>query len=236
MNKWKLLLAGGVLCVTGQFAFAGGPEVPPPGHHTVFVGLGGGYNHIRAQSTSAIYIPFTTDNDQFTDSHSIFGLAPVGQLGYEYFTGTGGFYGLKGIYYFANKNASYIAPFDMQTTFEALSVIDALFEAGFCFHRNAVYLELGYAALFTNTILRAPSDGGFVLGNRHQTLNGGVMGIGFRHYFGNISVDAAYSYTIFSDPTPFSTPIAGTTEFVSNQLNRVTAQDILFTVNYNFNF
>lgn len=252
MNKWKTLLACGALCATSQFAFAGGPEMPPPGHSTIFIGLGGAYDYAQYVNTIGTIetidgvVVFDSGN-QWQDNRGIFGLAPIGQLGYEYFFGTGGFIGIKGLFNFVDKNTSY--SFDDETyqaVYEVNSMVQAMLEGGFCFNNNAVYLEGGYAALFTKLAVRNIDSipfGGLVLGSVNQTLNGGVVGIGYRHYFWDVlSLDLAYSYSLYADPSSFTPSQLGIGDFADYtftegaQSKRVRVQDIVLTVNYNFDF
>lgn len=256
MNKWKMLLACGALCATSQFALAGGPEMPPPGHMALYIGVGGAYDYAQYKNALATYILPTfniIDVMAYEDNNSIFGLSPVGQLGFEYFFGSGGFIGVKGLFNFVDKNSQYLAPGDQlslsstsnQGIVEFQSMVQAMLEGGICINSNAFYLEAGYSALFTKSILRNVLTGGLVIGSQNQTLNGGVVGVGYRHYFWDVlSLDVAYSYSIYADASPFNVidpaidierqnvQVFGD----SAQLNRVRVQDILFTVNYNFNF
>lgn len=240
MNKWKTLLACGALCVASS-AFAGGPEMPPPGHSAVFIGIGGAFDYAQGQVVAggnAFADPLI--NAQFEFSNSNFGLAPAGQLGYEYFFGSGGFFGIKGVYYYTNKNfANHQTIDDIQGLLEFQSMVQAMLEGGICVNNNAIYLEAGYAALFTHGVVRDifPAAG-VVVGSHYDTLNGGVAGIGFRHYFWDvISIDAVYSYALFADgDTVSGALVSDPTIRGYAQLKRVSVQDILFTVNYNFNF
>ncbi len=245
MNKWKLLLACGALCATSQLALAGGPEMPPPGHSTIFIGIGGAYDYIQSQGTAGVLITGTATNFQFEGVNSLFGLSPAGQLGYEYFFGSGGFFGIKGVYNYTNKDSQRDFAvlvgdtlFSDQAIFEAQSMVQAMLEGGICINNNAFYLEGGYAALFGTALVRDTVAGGNVLAKTNQTFNGGVAGIGYRHYFWDVlSIDAVYSYALFAQGNLVSTPSVTDSTIVGyGQANRLSVQDVLFTVNYNFNF
>lgn len=240
MNKWKLLLACGALCAASQFALAGGPDMPPPGHSSIFFGLGGAFDYAQYKNTIGAPATPTTTFDFFEDNNSIFGLSPVGQLGYEYFFGTGGFIGIKGLFNFIDKNRAFVASTNTstQTIAEFQSMVQAMLEGGICINNNAFYLEGGYSALFTDNITRNFNNGGFVQGTQSQTLNGGVAGIGFRHYFwDSLFIDAVYSYSLYADGTNLvTTDSLVAADQDSAQLKQVRVQDIVLTVNYAFNF
>lgn len=254
MNKWKLLLTCGALAAS-QVAFAGGPDMPPPSHSAIFIGIGGAYDYVQYKNTifSPVLDPTIPAGSGpgygYEDSNSVFGLAPVGQLGYDYFFGTGGFIGVKGLFNFVDKNTTFQGigfSNNTQFTTEFNSMAAGMLEGGVRVNDNAFYLEAGYSALFTKTVLRDVTSGGQVIGSQNQTLSGGIAGIGFRHYFWDVLfIDAVYSYALYQDGTSFSaqsittvtpdevTPVTLTS---SSQLKQVRLQDILFTVNYSFNF
>jgi outer membrane immunogenic protein len=240
VNKLKLLLACGALCATSQFALAGGPDMPPPGHSSIFLGIGGAYDYVQYKDTIGAPATPVASFEFYEDNNSVFGLSPVGQLGYEYFFGTGGFIGIKGLFNFVDKNTQFITGTvsSLQTVAEFQSMVQAMLEGGICINNNAFYLEGGYSALFSKLIARNFANGGAVQGTASQTLNGGVAGIGYRHYFwDSLFLDAVYSYSIYADgsslvTTNSVTPANGDTA----QLKRVRVQDIVLTVNYAFNF
>lgn len=255
MSKWKMLVACGALCAASQFAFAGGPEMPPPAHSAIFFGIGGAYDFVSYKDT--VFAPtgfspagvLVTSGVGFEDNNSVFGLSPVGQLGYDYFFGTGGFIGIKGLFNFVDKNTTFTATGtgvatanNTQAIAEFQSMVQAMLEGGVCINNNAFYLEGGYAALFTKLALRDIAAGGQVTGSQHETFNGGVAGIGYRHYFwDSLFLDAVYSYALFTDGntlTANNITAAGTVTPTTDsaQLKRVRVQDIVLTVNYAFNF
>lgn len=256
MRKWKLLMATAALGAASQFAYAGGPEMPM-GHSAIFIGVGGAYNAVQYKNT--IFVPTLLDagdlgfTNGFEDNRTVFGESAVGQLGYDYFFGTGGFFGIKGLFNYLNTNTQFTTGNDFSTSVsstvvaEFQSMVQAMLEGGVMVGKNAFYLEAGYAALFTKLDMRDNVAGGQVEASQHQTFNGGVAGIGYRRYFWDcFYVDAAYSYALFSDGNTLAgnsiapglidleDPAPGVP--VSSQLSRMRVQNIVLTANYAFNF
>lgn len=261
MTHWKLLTTAAVLTAS-SLAFAGGPEMPPPSHSAIFIGLGGAYN--ATQYENAIFSPFSTGTPAvitgFTngleDNRVVFGESAVGQLGYDYFSGTGGFLGIKGLFNYLNKNTQFTTPdfaggvggtgTSSNVVLELQSMVQAMLEGGVLIGKNAFYLEAGYAALFTKVDMRATEAAGIVSASQYNTLNGGVAGVGYRRYFwDSLYIDAVYSYALFADASTLN----GTTAVpiildddslgfgtISSHVQSVRVQDIVLTVNYAFNF
>lgn len=275
MNKFNFFVSCGVLCAIGQLALAGGVEVPPAGHSSLFIGVGGAYDVVQYKDTATESLnlfgrPVVVQASE--DNGSVFGLSPVGQLGYEYVWASGGFLGIKGLLFnFVDKNTSYniptiplfigflSAPADStsptaQAIVQFQSMLQTMVEGGIRINNNAFYLEAGYSALFAKSIIRNVLDGGLVLNSENQTLNGGVIGLGYRHYFWDVLfIDAAYTYSLYADasqlmateglplfilPATKKLGAPGSTLSTSEsmQLKQVGIQDIILSINYAFNF
>lgn len=261
---WKSLpICITALCAPIHFAMAGGPEMAPPGHSAIFIGVGGAYDYVQYKNAIAAPIngfPSAVGVsgffNGFESNGSIFGLAPIGQVGYDYFFNSDantGFIGIKGLFNFIDKNAAFTTfvvnnnNITTQIISSFQSMVQAMLEGGIRVNNNAFYLEGGYSALFTKLTLRDVLAGGAVEGLQHQTLSGGVAGIGYRRYFLDcLYIDAAYSYSLYQDgsvlgASTVTNPVILTEVSVpqvgeSAQLKTVRVQDIVLSVNYAFNF
>ncbi|MFK3618034.1 hypothetical protein WJ883_11350, partial [Coxiella burnetii] len=107
---------------------------------------------------------------------------------------------------------------------------------------NAVYLEAGYSTVWGKTTLFDPGPVAVSMKNR---LNGGIAGIGWRHYFmNNVFLDLSYDYALYrskSNSVTLSSATASAEEAAIGVLGtvqnpkRVAINGITATVNYLFN-
>lgn len=233
MNKLLLLLSSVLLFALSQLAYAGGPEMPSS-YGAFYVGLGGTVNFVQLEQQTLN--PFETitaapPTGLVTDT-AIFGLSPVGQIGYDWYFASGAFLGLKGLYNYIDKNSN---GFIGISQFTYRSMVAGMLAAGFRHGNNAIYAEAGYAALFSKQeILNA--RGLFIEGSVTNTLSGGIAGLGYRRYFWqHLFVDVVYSYALFADGERLVVnDTANPGQNILQTAKRPRVQDITFTLNYMF--
>src|SRR3990172_10872665 len=179
----KLAVVLSTLCCF-NIAFAGGPEVPMLDMNGFHMGVGGAYKGYRFSNTN-IDTFFPT---RWETNYSINQFGPVGELGYT-FAGDQWIFGIKG--QFEYDNAAISQPTNSVTfnsaNFELNSHVTAMLLGGIKANdTNVVYLEGGYTAMMGKSVIYNVFQPGAGTGNAvsaEYTLNGGIVGAGWRHYF-----------------------------------------------------
>ncbi|AAO89868.2 hypothetical protein AYM02_10535 [Coxiella burnetii] len=246
----KLAIGVSALCCLASAAFAGGPDIPMIDMNGFHIGLGFGYKSYTYDQVGTVTV--TTNGGTVLSvlhpvSASITQFGPVGELGYT-FASDWWIAGVKAQYQYDNVRSVHImdAPlvgsnYSYRTRLG--SHLTAMLLAGIKVNEaNAVYLEAGYSTVWGKTTLFGPGPVAVSMKNR---LNGGIAGIGWRHYFmNNVFLDLSYDYALYrskSNSVTLSSATAsaeGTAIGVSGTVQnpkRVAINGITATVNYLFN-
>ncbi|ABS78468.1 hypothetical protein CbuD7D7780_09140 [Coxiella burnetii] len=233
----KLAIGVSALCCLASAAFAGGPDIPMIDMNGFHIGLGFGYKSYTYDQVGTVTV--TTGGGTVLGvlhpvSASITQFGPVGELGYT-FASDWWIAGVKAQYQYDNVRSVHI----MDAHSRLGSHLTAMLLAGIKVNEaNAVYLEAGYSTVWGKTTLFGPGPVAVSMKNR---LNGGIAGIGWRHYFmNNVFLDLSYDYALYRSksnsvtlPSAEETAI-GVSGTVQNP-KRVAINGITATVNYLFN-
>ncbi|WP_264770573.1 outer membrane protein [Coxiella burnetii] len=239
----KLAIGVSALCCLASAAFAGGPDIPMIDMNGFHIGLGFGYKSYTYDQVGTVTVT-TNGGTVLSVLHpaSITQFGPVGELGYT-FASDWWIAGVKAQYQYDNVRSVHTiddAPLDRTRLGSHLT---AMLLAGIKVNEaNAVYLEAGYSTVWGKTTLFGP---GLVAVSMKNRLNGGIAGIGWRHYFmNNVFLDLSYDYALYrskSNSVTLSSATAsaeGTATGVSGTVQnpkRVAINGITATVNYLFN-
>ncbi|POZ78540.1 hypothetical protein CbuRSA425_01580 [Coxiella burnetii] len=242
----KLAIGVSALCCLASAAFAGGPDIPMIDMNGFHIGLGFGYKSYTYDQVGTVTV--TTNGGTVLSvlhpvSASITQFGPVGELGYT-FASDWWIAGVKAQYQYDNVRSVHImdAPlvgsnYSYRTRLG--SHLTAMLLAGIKVNEaNAVYLEAGYSTVWGKTTLFGPGPVAVSMKNR---LNGGIAGIGWRHYFmNNVFLDLSYDYALYRSKSNSVTlsSAEGTAIGVSGTVQnpkRVAINGITATVNYLFN-
>lgn len=247
----KLAIGVSALCCLATAAFAGGPEVPMIDMNGINVGLGFGYKSYTwdQAAASADIVDGTPRVLFFPVSDSLNQFGPLGELGYTY-AGYSWVFGVKGQFEYDNvrvthpvHNITANSTFTYRTRFG--SHVTAMLLAGLkVTDADVVYLEGGYTALWGKTTVfsgdsAAVAPAGTAVSTKY-TLNGGIAGVGYRHYFmNNVFLDVSYDYALYKSKNGavgFSGVGAANTGVVAvANPKRVAINGITATANYLFN-
>lgn len=244
----KLAIGVSALCCLASAAFAGGPDIPMIDMNGFHIGLGFGYKSYTYDQVGTVTV--TTDGGTILSvlhpvSASITQFGPVGELGYT-FASDWWIAGVKAQYQYDNVRSVHTMDASLvgstyRTRFG--SHLTAMLLAGIKVNEaNAVYLEAGYSTVWGKTALFGPGPVAVSMKNR---LNGGIAGIGWRHYFmNNVFLDLSYDYALYrskSNSVTLSSATDSTEEALIGVLGtlqnpkRVAINGITATVNYLFN-
>ncbi|WP_264769727.1 outer membrane protein [Coxiella burnetii] len=245
----KLAIGVSALCCLASAAFAGGPDIPMIDMNGFHIGLGFGYKSYTYDQLGTVTV-VTTDGGTILSalhpvSASITQFGPVGELGYT-FASDWWIAGVKAQYQYDNVRSVHIMDASLVgSTYRTRlgSHLTAMLLAGIKVNEaNAVYLEAGYSTVWGKTTLFDPGPVAVSMKNR---LNGGIAGIGWRHYFmNNVFLDLSYDYALYrskSNSVTLSSAIASAEEAAIGVLGtvrnpkRVAINGITATVNYLFN-
>ncbi|AIT62806.1 outer membrane protein [Coxiella burnetii] len=242
----KLAIGVSALCCLASAAFAGGPDIPMIDMNGFHIGLGFGYKSYTYDQVGTVTV--TTYRGTILSvlhpvSASITQFGPVGELGYT-FASDWWIAGVKAQYQYDNVRSVHIMDASLVgSTYRTRlgSHLTAMLLAGIKVNEaNAVYLEAGYSTVWGKTTLFGPGPVAVSMKNR---LNGGIAGIGWRHYFmNNVFLDLSYDYALYrskSNSVSSATASAegaaiGVLVTVQNP-KRVAINGITATVNYLFN-
>ncbi len=239
----KLAISVSALCCLATAAFAGGPEAPMIDMNGIHIGLGFGYKSYKYDLDHYDYTGANLLDRNGAGTVTKFG--PLGELGYTY-AGDDWIVGLKGQFEFDDvRNATGLSGVLVSTSEVKLrSHLTAMLLAGLKVNEaNAVYLEAGYTAMFVQQVLSlnaGPGAGGQPVSTSY-TLNGGVVGIGWRHYFeNNVFVDLSYDFALYADKNiNLNIPASGVTVVTNYQevggVRQLRVNGITATANYLFN-
>ncbi|MBW5803042.1 hypothetical protein FIV31_07180 [Coxiella endosymbiont of Ornithodoros amblus] len=222
----KLAIGVSALCSLAGAAFGGGPNIPMINMNGFHIGLGFGYK-------SYTYIWDDVIRTLHPVSASITQFSPIGELGYT-FASDWWIAGVKAQYQYDNvRSVPVDAPLSVYFHRSRLgSHLTAMLLAGIRINEaNALYLEAGYSTVWGKTTFFGRGPVSVSVKNR---LNGGIAGVGWRHYFmKNVFVDLSYDYALYrskSGETAIN-PVSGVLE----NPGRVAISGINATVNYLFN-
>ncbi|ACJ18971.1 outer membrane porin P1 [Coxiella burnetii CbuG_Q212] len=214
------------------------------------IGLGFGYKSYTYDQVGTVTV--TIDGGTVLSvlhpvSASITQFGPVGELGYT-FASDWWIAGVKAQYQYDNVRSVHMMDVPLVGSNYSYrtrlgSHLTAMLLAGIKVNEaNAVYLEAGYSTVWGKTTLFGPGPVAVSMKNR---LNGGIAGIGWRHYFmNNVFLDLSYDYALYrskSNSVTLSSANAsaektaiGVSRTVQNP-KRVAINGITATVNYLFN-
>ncbi len=217
-------------------AFAGGPEMAPPTINGFNIGLGFGYNSYTYESRITEFNTNEIFDNGFLQANKF---GPVGEIGYTFQVNQWAFVGLRAFWEYDNQRSfdqtgNYEGQVFLQSHLAALFVVGALIN-----DTNAAYIELGYSALWGKNILQASTDPGQVTPiSSKYTLSGGVMGVGWRHYFmNNVYLDLGYNFILYANAKSSSAltlPAATDGGATLSNIRKPQVNGVTATLNYLF--
>lgn len=232
-------VAVGLTAVTlAASAFAGGPEMAPPTINGFNIGLGFGfnsYNHDLAQAEFGQLV-----NGFFPSGllHPATHFGPIGEIGYTFQVNNWAFVGLRGFWQYDHFNTmipviDYVGQVDLRSHLAAMFLAGILLSSS-----NAVYLEAGYTAMWGKTTGQPFINPGQALPvSAKYTLNGGIAGIGWRHYFvNNVYLDLSYNFALYADSSTGVTIVSNDpfNNFAASGLKKTQVNGVTATLNYLF--
>ncbi len=244
----KLALGVSALCCLVTTAFAGGPEMPMIDMNGINLGVGGAYNSYKYDMTQSDFTAANLEAATENQAPTVNKFGPVGQLGYTY-AGDNWIFGVVGQFEYDDVR-NFTNDFGIQLGNAQVmlrSHINAMLLGGLKVNdANAVYLEGGYTAFWGKSLLGLdvpPGAGAGPLSTKY-TLNGGIAGVGWRHYFiNNVFVDLSYSFALYGNKesgvilpaTNTTAPALLTATQTMSGIKRLTVNGVTATANYLFN-
>lgn len=239
----KLAIGISALCSLASAAFAGGPEMPAIDMNGINFGLGFGYKTYTFDYRATREDGTTFFNDNY--SHSLNQFGPLGELGYTW-AGYHWAFGILGQFEYDNVRVT-DQTVHQSTRVRLGSHVNAMLMAGFKVTEcDLLYLEGGYSAIWGKTTLFPHADGAVAAPSVHKsyTLSGGIMGIGWRHYFmSDVFLDVSYDYALYASKSDkpgnlLTSTFTSATNTVTSTVyspKRVAVNGITATANYLFN-
>lgn len=236
MKKIAKMAVGLTAVAMAASAFAGGPEMAAPTINGLNIGLGFGY---KTYVYDQVFTDFNGNNLRIENAavaRNEFG--PIGEIGYTFQLSSWAFVGLRA-YWEYDHYRDYVSSFGVyQANANLQSHIAAMFVAGLLLNSsNAAYLEGGYTAMWGKTVVQAQNAPGQAAPvSATYTLSGGIVGIGWRHYFmTNVYLDLSYDFALYADNnTSVAVPANLNGGATANGVRRLQVNGITATLNYLF--
>ncbi len=230
MSKFLKAVSVAGLALAATSVFAGGVEPGPMMDDPagLFVGVGGGYTSMNANSSSVSVTGGTFNSFEASTD----GLAPFGQIGYWGHLDDNWMWGVKGFYKYTNASANYNLAIDNVDTVVSQEA-GALVMAGMHWNKTLAYVGVGPVWMPVQSRINdfLTNNGNPTAYNSQVGAWGAVLGLGVRYDINpNWFTDAEYSYAFTSNKT-FSRTVGATTW---SRTVRVHMQQFDLSVNYRF--